>query len=409
MCSLRLSASQRMTSILTALLFIAACAPSAPSPAAAPTKPAQSGPAATTAPTASAAGSSATAKPTAAAATAAKPSGASEQERVAQLVEGAKKEGQVTWLGVALEESGAVAAMESGFKKKYGLPDGFKLNATRKNTGEILTTVDNEIKAGNVTVDIANVPSFPWWDAKIKAGSVMAYDSPEYAYYNAGEKLDINERPYFVSDAYTFVPVWNTRKLPDVQIRSWNDIFKYDLKGKVAIVAGNTGTSYQPVVLGLNQVVGKEFWNKLGDFSPKVFDSGAARMDATVSGEYPMNFSGSPHDVWAARKYKNVDWLKVAYPDEGIVLVPLSTGILAKAPHPNAAKLFIDYFHSKEGQDLWMEAEGFTSGRDGVKNPAPDIVKTMPEMKLIPIKYKSISNDDIKEPRAQFAKMVLKE
>ena len=50
------------------------------------------------------------------------------------------------------------------------------------------------------------------------------------------------------------------------------------------------------------------------------------------------------------------------------------SGIVARAPHPHAASLFIDYLHSKEGQQFVVKG-GLSSPRDDVESLVPQKFK----------------------------------
>jgi iron(III) transport system substrate-binding protein len=50
---------------------------------------------------------------------------------------------------------------------------------------------------------------------------------------------------------------------------------------------------------------------------------------------------------------------------------PWTAGILKRAPHPNAAKLYMDFLLSPEGQAIYVKLMGWRSARSDV--PAPDI------------------------------------
>ena len=370
--------------------LLAACAPAA-TPTPAPAKPAEAKPA--------------TAAPTTAAA--AKPA-ESEAERVAMLVEGAKKEGTVTWLGSALEETAAVKAIEAAFKKKYGLPDSFKLSATRKSVGEMPPIIEQEIKANKVSYDIVNVSNFAWWLDLIKRNEVMAYESPEYKNYSLPEQSGFNYRPYFVSDAYTFIPTWNKRAMPNLQIKSYNDLLKPELKGKIVTSAAHVNVTALNAFLAMKIAMGDDFWQKLAKQEPVIIQSSAQRMDAVASGEYPVTTTGVPGDIWVQTQTKKVDYLAYAYPEEGVSFQALSTGILAKAPHPNAAKLFIDFFRSKEAQELWMKEEGYLSGRDGVVSPNPELLRAGTNLKIIKQDLRGQTVEQIKAASAEFEATFIK-
>src|SRR5918999_1102024 len=93
----------------------AACAPAAqPSPTAAPAKPAESKPAE------------------------AKPTEAEKPASLDQIVDGAKKEGELHWADAAVLQFND-PKFHDAFKKKYGLPDSFQVRHTLKGTGDLVT------------------------------------------------------------------------------------------------------------------------------------------------------------------------------------------------------------------------------------------------------------------------------
>jgi ABC-type glycerol-3-phosphate transport system substrate-binding protein len=69
------------------------------------------------------------------------------------VVEAAKKEGAVTWLDArASQENDKFYA--DAFRRKYGLPDSFQVNHIVKGSGDVITQVQEEIRAGKLTVDL---------------------------------------------------------------------------------------------------------------------------------------------------------------------------------------------------------------------------------------------------------------
>jgi len=54
------------------------------------------------------------------------------------------------------------------------------------------------------------------------------------------------------------------------------------------------------------------------------------------------------------------------FPKEGIPFIPGPVGILARAPHPNTARLFVDYALSREGQALFRDLGNAYSARGDV-------------------------------------------
>ena len=68
-----------------------------------------------------------------------------------------------------------------------------------------------------------------------------------------------------------------------------------------------------------------------------------------AAGEFPIGITYSHQAATMKRRGAPVEWVRTAQP---IVTGLKPIGLSAKAPHPNAAKLFIDVVLSKEGQEL---------------------------------------------------------
>jgi ABC-type Fe3+ transport system substrate-binding protein len=96
--------------------------------------------------------------------------------------------------------------------------------------------------------------------------------------------------------------------------------------------------------------------------------------------------------------------VKVAYPTEGVVLLGDPWAILARAPHPNAAKLWIDFVFSKEGHSLYLQHEGLMSARDDMEVP-PALARFSPSIrtvKSIPVDWKALGDADRNRAREEF-------
>jgi len=94
--------------------------------------------------------------------------------------------------------------------------------------------------------------------------------------------------------------------------------------------------------------------------------------------------------------------LKFIMPAEGVVLLPQTMFILKKAPHPNAAKLWVDFILSEEGQNIVVKGEAMISGREGFKSPLPEYAPPIDNLKLIPVDWKSLSTEELKKIRAEW-------
>jgi iron(III) transport system substrate-binding protein len=119
----------------------------------------------------------------------------------------------------------------------------------------------------------------------------------------------------------------------------------------------------------LEHALGPDFTRKFAAQSPVVMATGAQLTDAVTRGEVVI---AAALDHWRAFTPEAIQaGLVAAYPAEGMPVTLAPVGILAGALHPNAAKLFIDFILSQEGQRLLdTELYGMYSMRSDVPPPA---------------------------------------
>jgi iron(III) transport system substrate-binding protein len=82
--------------------------------------------------------------------------------------------------------------------------------------------------------------------------------------------------------------------------------------------------------------------------------SSRAILDQVIAGEYPMGLMMfNHHTVISAQKGAPSDWIKL----EPVPVALDAVGILKDAPHPNAAKLLVDFLTSEDGQRVLQKAD----------------------------------------------------
>jgi iron(III) transport system substrate-binding protein len=81
-------------------------------------------------------------------------------------------------------------------------------------------------------------------------------------------------------------------------------------------------------------------------------------LDQVIAGEYAIGLQiFNHHAVISAKKGAPVDWIKME-PATGSLSV---IAINKSAPHPNAAKLLVDFIIGKEGQQVYRDADYLTA------------------------------------------------
>ncbi len=133
-----------------------------------------------------------------------------------------------------------------------------------------------------------------------------------------------------------------------------------DLEGHAAIRAGKNAISCKISTSGmqyvqwymLRKLYGNDFWKEFAKQRPRGFDSRVQLFDRLAKGDDKI-CALAEYAAYMLYKEKGADIEFVAPPD-GLPATPLIVGAVNKAPHPEAAKLFVDWAMSNRGQTFYQ-------------------------------------------------------
>jgi ABC-type Fe3+ transport system substrate-binding protein len=264
------------------------------------------------------------------------------------LYQAAKKEGTVVWY-TSLIINQAVRPLVAAFNKKY--PD-IEVQYSRGDSGPNAIKVLDEARAGKVQGDvfdgIATTPPL------LKAGLVEKFVPTDVAKYPAASRDP--EGRWNALVVYFLTPGINTDLVGRDEIKTAQDLLNPKWKGKIAW--GTEPSSGAPayvgaVLLSMGRDKGMAFLRALAKQDVVNVDAtNRAVLDQVILGQYAIALSIFDHhaDI-SAKKGAPVAWLKV----EPIPAPFHSIGLVKNAPHPNAAKLLIDFLLSEEGQRAFAD------------------------------------------------------
>ncbi|HTN70697.1 MAG TPA: extracellular solute-binding protein [Methylomirabilota bacterium] len=270
------------------------------------------------------------------------------------LIEGAKKEGAFTlydshtWFRTIAKE----------FEKKYPF---IKIAEFRTDGRNLIKRALEEIAAGQYIADVIATTTEQMAIMK-QEGVFQEYTLADARYYPDEVKAKGKNGFYYIGHYETYNSLgFNTSLVAPAEApKTMSDLLNPKWKGKMSIVSTTTGTRWIGSTLN---AMGREFLEKMADQEVKVQNmSGAALAGLVVSGEVPLSptiFDANIHT--AKQKGAPVEWR----PIEPVVTTVSYSGLTLKAPHPHASLLFLDYLHSKEGQQLIMKG-GLWSPREDV-------------------------------------------
>ena len=269
------------------------------------------------------------------------------QEHSSTLINEAKQEGRVVWYTTIAVPEGQ--AFIKYFEQRYPF---IKVQMVRSGAGPMVNRITSEYNAGRNIVDVIHGVSsrgvLPYFEEK---GIIASYESPERRFI-ADDLKDKNG--YWVSlYALPFVLIFNKNlvKAEDVP-KTYDDLLSPKWKGKKILNDTENYAWFDGLLNYWGKDKGIAFFRRLAQ-QEQGFQRGARlRVQLVTAGEFQMTIGFAPHAEDYISKNAPIDWVAL----EPVVFNVSSLSLASRAPHPNAAKLFIDFLLSKEMQARTVES-----------------------------------------------------
>jgi iron(III) transport system substrate-binding protein len=257
------------------------------------------------------------------------------------LIAGAKKEGQLVWYTTTTQTDNKPVL--DAFMKKYPF---IKAQSMRAGAPELTEKFFFEKRAGKYIADVIRVLDFDVERFK-RENLVARYASPAAEKFSATMK---DPQGYWTTDDYTIkIVAYNTKLLSEKEApKSWSDLLDPKWQAKVMIEI----LDYR-LYAGWEQRLGVEAAAKLAEGMARqklLLRRGAAQIaELLAAGEAPVAQAYVHHIEVLKSKGAPVEWIRSFDP---LVALRGAVAISANAPHPNAARLFVDFYLSKEAQQI---------------------------------------------------------
>jgi iron(III) transport system substrate-binding protein len=294
-----------------------------------------------------------------------------------EIIEAAKREGTVVVIGPQGNETRG--ALTLGFQRKY--PE-IKVEYSSAAGAQLPPKLLAEQKAERYSIDVlvqgtttvisglmpakAVVPILPYLVGPNSRDPAVWFNK-KFSFADEAGQFNL------VMSVYILPPfVYNPTLIAANEVKAWKDLLQPKWKGKLVMrdprLAG--GGLAIATFWYASPKLGKEFVKQM--FSPQ--DIALSRddrqlLDFVGQSKYPIAIG--PSEVLAK------EWIGKGLPVRQMNPEALQEGALTTAgngalsiaknpPHPNAAKVYLDYLLSKQGQTEWSRAIGFASLRQDV-------------------------------------------
>jgi iron(III) transport system substrate-binding protein len=299
-----------------------------------------------------------------------------------ELYPKAKQEGNLIIYSVWDVEH--LRAITDAFMKRY---PGIKATYWQGRNPEIVTRVLTEFQGGQPSVDIVLSDNAP--PVIRAAGAVTPYETVQK------DVLYIHDPTMPVVSLQIQALAYNTKKMkPGDLPKSWDDVTNPKYKTQVALDDPMRAGPLSSMLAGLraqwkDETKFNNFVKGLKALNVPVHQSTSAMFRLVISGEYAICMPALLHDVMEEKEKKTpIDYVKSAPP----IVFPRMAAVYAKAPNPNAAKLFAEWAISTEGQKV-IDSVGRESSRNDFESKT-SIDHAFPKgTKPIPVTDKAFLED----------------
>jgi iron(III) transport system substrate-binding protein len=300
------------------------------------------------------------------------------------LLDAAKREGEVVFN--ASMNLGEAHIMIAEFEKRYPF---IKVKLNRAGSEKLLTRILTEARAKRVSADVIQTVEFSMHILK-RSGVLARHISPSDALYPKNFK----DEGFWTTVYYNpYVAAYNTRLVaPRTVPKTYEDLLDPKWKGKM-MMEGTKADWFAGMLQIMGQERGLQYMRQLAKQEPMLREGHEllAQLVAAGEGFFDINIPASSVDR-VKEKGAPIDW--IALGEAPAIMVGI--GLAAQAAHVNAAKLFIDFALSREGQKL-QQGFGRLVARTDLVSEQPAAIR---QIRMVPV------NPELAEKMNDYAKQL---
>jgi iron(III) transport system substrate-binding protein len=246
----------------------------------------------------------------------------------------------------------------------------------RDGTTQMMARLATEFEAGSPQPDVLLIADMVTMEGLKQEGRLMAHPDADTSPYDDG--LMDADGYYFSTKLITTGIVYNTAA--PFAPESWLDLLGEEAVGQVRIPSPLTSGAalIHLETLTSNLDMGWDYYETLAENDTIAAGGNGGTFNAVAGGE---QLFGMVVDFLAIREKANGAPVEFVFPTEGVSAVTEPVAILSTAQNPDAAKAFVDFLLSPEGQQLAAD-QGYVPAHPAIELPAGfpsrDAISVMP-------------------------------
>ena len=254
------------------------------------------------------------------------------------LYDAARRERELTWYSGQIQaETGE--AVGKAFTQRF---PGIKVNVVRSTSQVAYQRLSQDMQAGVALCDIFSSTDYGHYNVLKREKSLLPY-RPESAAGLIASARDPDPGDMFqILYIGLYMLAYNNQKIAAADApKAWTDLLNPKWKGQIAV--GHPGYSGAIGVMGvtLGRLYGWKFFETLEKNKPQIGRSADDPVTLLNAGERTIGMGVSLSAPLLSQARGNP--VTIIYPTDGTLAVYSPTAIPKIAPHPNAAKLFMEF------------------------------------------------------------------
>jgi iron(III) transport system substrate-binding protein len=259
------------------------------------------------------------------------------------------------------------------FKAKY---PKVEVSFVRDGTPRVMAKLRAEFEAGAPQPDVLLIADAVTMEGLKKEGRLLAHDKADLSAFPAG--VHDPAKMWFATKLITTGIVYNTKAT--LKPESWLDLAKPEIKNQLTMPSPlNSGAAMiHTITLAENLPNGWSFYEELSKSGALAAGGNGDVLRRVATGE---KLYGMIVDFMPIREKAKGAPVEFVFPAEGVSAVTEPVGILASSKNAEAAKKFVDYVLSVEGQEGFVKL-GYIPARNGIAMPegfpARETIRVLP-------------------------------
>ena len=285
------------------------------------------------------------------------------------LADAARREGEVVYY--ASMNLGEANALIAEFEKRH---PPIKVKLQRTGSEKLLTRLLTEARAGKPFADVIQTVEFSMYMLR-RQGILARY----LAQANSAFPQEFKDEGFWTTVYYNaYVTGYNSKLVPLRELpKSYEDLLDTKWKNKL-MMEGTKADWFAGMLQILGQERGLKYMRELAKQQPSPREGHELLAQLVVAGEgaFDINIPAASVERMKERGAP-IEWTALGT----VPAIMVGIGLATRAPHPNAAKLFLEFVLSRDGQKL-MQTPGRHVARRDV---AGDQSARLKELRIVPV------------------------